>query len=435
MRSVIRAMIASAPAVAAVSAPVVARATTWYVGAGAGRDANSGRTATSAFATLQHAESVTAPGDTVAILNGTYTNTAAGGNILDITRSGTASAWITYEAAAGQHPVLAFTDSWAAINLVANYVAIEGLTITGNARTVTLAYGQSQDRNLLNPITNGDGIDVSPSAASATHHILLEGNTIHDVPGNGIEVYGADYVTIEGNTIYDTSWWSPYGDSAISLYESRDSDAATTYKNFIVGNTTYGNAEYFPCSCRDYASISDGNGIIIDDNENTQANNVAYHGRTLIALNVSYGNGGSGIHAYASQHVDIVDNTAYGNNTTGSINEGQIFSNTGSDINITNNILEAPPGKSVITNVANSATVVDSYNLFWSTSGKPVLPIKLGVHDLESNPMFVAPTAGNFALTLGSPAIRTGAAVVLTGALPAPLTTSLIAAHNDRGAY
>ena len=51
------------------------------------------------------------------------------------------------------------------------------------------------------------------------------------MPGNGIETQNADYVSVIGNTIYNTAHWSPYGDSAISLYEIRDIDAVTCYKN------------------------------------------------------------------------------------------------------------------------------------------------------------------------------------------------------------
>ena len=417
-----------------LTAAGTAKATTWYVNASTGRDTNSGRTTTSPFATLQHAESATAPGDTVSVMTGTYSVSTTGSNILLINRSGSAAAPITYEAGANQHPVLSFANAWAAINIEANWINVEGFTIVGNAASITSSYGQSQARALGNPLTNGDGIDISPGA-SPFHNIAILDNVIHDVPGNGIETQNADYVSVIGNTIYNTAHWSPYGDSAISLYEMRDIDAVTGYKNYVVGNVVYANSEYYPCACTGYKSISDGNGIIIDDNRNTQSDNVAYHGRTLVALNVSYDNGGSGIHAYESQHVDIVDNTAYLNNTTASINEGQIFARSGSDVTMIDNILVAPAGKSVTTGIGNSATVVESGNLLWSNDGKPVLPATLGTGDLVGNPLFVGAAAGNFSLTAGSPAIGSAKPLAVALGKVAPLQPATLSAHKDRGAF
>ncbi len=423
-----------APAVlACVALSGTAGATTYYVSALKGRDGNSGLRAATAFKTLQHASSVTRPGDTVLIMSGTYVNPAPGDNVLLVTRSGAAGKWITYEAALGQHPVLHYANSWAAVSIDANYVIIKGLEISGNADSVTYAYAKSQSRNLLNPLTNGDGIDVV-SNTTTTHHVTLLDNVIHDVSGGGIAVQDADYITIQGNIVYNTSWWSPYGDSGISVYEQRGIDNVTGYKTFIIDNVTYGNDEYFPCMCRNYQSISDGNGIIVDDNLNTQSNNIPYGGRTLVAYNVSYDNGGSGLHAYSSQHVDFINNTAYHNDTIATPAEGQIFSDTGNDINITNNILFASAGVHVTSNQSNTSTVAEDYNMFWS-NGALILPGSIGAHDIKANPLFVAPSAGNFTLSPRSPALGSAAPVVIRGTLPSGLSTGIIETHRDRGAY
>ena len=77
--------------------------TTYYVSSEIGSDNNAGTSAAAPFETLQVAANHTAPGDTVLVMNGTYTG---GDPVLNITTGGTASAPITFAAAPGQTPVI-----------------------------------------------------------------------------------------------------------------------------------------------------------------------------------------------------------------------------------------------------------------------------------------------------------------------------------------
>src|SRR5205085_527930 len=65
-----------------------------YVDAAAGNDGNAG-TSTAPWRTIQHAADVTNPGDTVLVNDGVYTG---GGNVVTISRSGTATAWLVFRA-------------------------------------------------------------------------------------------------------------------------------------------------------------------------------------------------------------------------------------------------------------------------------------------------------------------------------------------------
>ena len=60
--------------------------------------------------------------------------------------------------------------------------------------------------------------------------------------------------------------------------------------------------------------LSDGNGMIVDDNRNTQdgSTHIPYTGRFLVAGDLSYRNGGSGMHAFSSDRVDFINNTVVG---------------------------------------------------------------------------------------------------------------------------
>jgi len=392
--------------------PAAASATTWYV-SGTGSDSNTGSSLTAPFATLQHAANQTQPGDTVMVLNGTYTTPCKGCDVVDITTSGTATAPITYRAYPGQSPLINFLNAWVGINISANYIIIDGFELAGGRTAITLGYALSQTHNLNNYRTSGNGIVIGCNAGGQTtfSHVTIQNNIVHDAPGGGIASCYADYITIQGNTTYLNAYWSPYATSGISIWEMRDTDSNTGYKNFVTGNLSYQNREYVKNT--ETGTITDGNGIIIDDNKNTQTINVPYGGRTYVANNIVYENGGSGIHAYDSAHVDIVYNTAYLNNQTPSINEGQIFGNTATDVNIINNILFAPPKKDFYSNYANDPSVLYNDNVLYSTtpkdSEKGLAP---GPNDIIANPLFNNPGNGDFTLLAGSPAIGAGTATL-----------------------
>jgi parallel beta-helix repeat protein len=56
--------------------------------------------------------------------------------------------------------------------------------------------------------------DPNPQTFS---HIIISNNVVHDAPGGGISTCYADYITIEQNTTYLNAFWSPYGNSGISI--------------------------------------------------------------------------------------------------------------------------------------------------------------------------------------------------------------------------
>jgi hypothetical protein len=397
--------------------------TTYYV-SGTGSDKNSGLSASSPFLTIQRAADLTNPGDTVLIMNGVYTNASGSASVVSINRSGNASAWITYAAYPGHSPKIQH-NTWNGILVSSgvSYIQVSGLEVVGNNQNITYAYALSQQQNALNPLTNGNCINMDGRNAPV-HHINILNNKVHDCGGGGIIGIGTDYVQLNNNTVFNNAWYGVNASSGISFLQNSNTDTHQGYKMYILNNTVYNNQMYVPWIVS--GTFTDGNGIIIDSS--IQGLNGAYQGRTLIANNVSYQNGGTGIHTYESEHVDILFNTTYLNNQTSTINNGQIMSNFSNDINVLDNILYAAPNRPI--NFNNQSTnVTFNYNLY-NNNGYPVNAV--GPNDIMADPQFTNASIGNFTLQQSSPAINSA---YPTSFVPTNILGGTRSSTPNRGAY
>jgi parallel beta-helix repeat protein len=350
-------------------------------------------------------------------MSGTYTAAPGQYAVLELKTSGTAGAPITYEAAPGQHPVIDSSGLGAGIyDGGASYITIKGFEVKGDAASLNATSAQAQAGTVA---TTGKGIFITSGSGGTPVHVTVEDTVVHDEPGAGIWAGHGDYISILDNTTYRNAFWSNDADSGISVGWMVNSDGNTTsYKTVVSGNVSYDNREYMPWGSK---GITDGNGIIVDSDNLT-----GYTGRTLVADNVAYGNGGTGMHSTGSSNVDILNNTAFGNNQTPSLQEGQIDAQNGSANRIENNILESSPG-----GVVNERDAGVTYDYNVDFGGTVAMQ---GAHDIVADPMLVSPGTGNFTLQAGSPAI---------GSANAALTVPTDAAGDprpggsgyDRGAY
>ena len=392
---------------------------TFYV-SGSGSDSNDGLTTSTAFLTLQHAESVTQPGDTVYAMNGTYTNSCSGCDVLDITTPGTANSWITFKAYPGQTPTISF-NGWAGVFFepTAAYVEVNGFTIVGNNANVTLAGALAQSTTNPDPAYNGNCVSADGRNGTATvrpNHIRIINNIISECGGAGVGTAWSDYVTISGNTIFNSAWYSIYGASAISTWEDWNSDSGTGYKMFISGNRIYANLQEVPTAGP--GVILDGEAIIIDSTRNSAYNPAndplpPYTGRTLIANNVIYNNGSSAVEVFESDHVDVVNNSSYQNVTNPPLSgRGEMDLNQTSDVNVINNIFYSTTGQNPVASVpATTSSIMLNYNLYYNGSNAGDVPN--GANDLTGNPLYVDPADAdplNVLLTVSptSPAVGAG---------------------------
>ncbi|ANE47230.1 hypothetical protein SY83_14215 [Paenibacillus swuensis] len=391
--------------------PAHAAAKTYYVSASTGQDRSDYGTSTGQpFKTIQYAANLTNPGDTVYVMNGTY-NEIDDQSVFAVKRSGSSdpNGYISYLAYPGHSPKLKVTDAWNHIVVSASYIRVEGFEIEGDNANLTLSDGEARYNHFVQnkPAgtinwsyvrkTQANGIFIKPEAGSTVypHHVIIKNNIVHDVPGGGISTTDADYITIEDNKVYNTSWYNLYATSGISILTPRNTDTNTTsYKNIVRNNRVYNNKTLVKWEkTQDY---SDGNGIIID----TTLKAPAYTGKTLVTNNVSYLNGGSGIHSYKSENVDIINNTAY--NNSAQLDYGEIFALFSNNVNIYNNIMVARTGKKISQDYQNSNVNVN-YNIYHN--GNPAVS---GANDIWGDPLFGNAATGDFSTLIGSRAIDTG---------------------------
>lgn len=413
-------------------------ATDYYVSALTGNNTFAGTSPGQAFATIKKAADLTNPGDTVFIMNGTYNPVANfQQSIVTITRSGTAGSYITYKAYPGHSPKLQLLTGlnyqiWRAVAIDASYIIFTGIEIQGTNQSLDSAGAyqtwQDYENNIkdYNKISMYNCGSISIGGSAAVHHVIISNCKIYDT-GGGIGAFNCDYVTIENNLVYNTCWYSMYAGSGISILDPRSIDAVTGYKMFVRNNVVHNNRCLIPWERTN--ALSDGNGIILDVNIGNGSTTLPYVGRYLVENNVSYNNGGGGVHAYKAAHVDIINNTAYNNGTK--VGYPEIDANQCSDVKIYNNIMYARTGGNCNGNDAN--TIYD-YNQYFNG-----LSFKNGPNDKTGDPLFVlraTDATANLRLQATSPAINNGsniagqfsAADIL--AMPRPVGFA-----SDKGAY
>lgn len=310
----------------------------YYVSAEIGDIANPG-TLEAPFPRIQQAADKTEPGDTVFVMDGEYKNITSQSVldsrfVLQIRRSGTSDNWITYRNLPGHKPKLKF-NSFGGIAVWASYIKIQGFEIEGNLATYDFdrAFekredlgGGGDDEPCTEESCEGDNqgvgiaIDNPPELEQGgyPHHIIIEDNVVYNTTGGGISSIGADYLEIKDNLVYRTAWYSPRGQSGISVLTPRNfDDRQDVYRITITGNASHSSYNFFPCYCPPapfFERVSDGNGIILDrGDEIPEDADAPYSGRYLVANNLVYNNGAMGINVLKTANVDVFNNTAYGN--------------------------------------------------------------------------------------------------------------------------
>jgi Ricin-type beta-trefoil lectin domain-like len=403
-------------------------ATNYFV-SGNGRDDNDGKSIANAFRNIQKAADLVNAGDTVFVLNGTYNPSCFNCEVVIIRRSGEPNKPIVFINYQNHKPLIkpTYYNGFLIID-GASYIEINGFTIQGNTDAYTIEQAKNQGKSCQNP--NGDfesqfntnGISADGRSAGANgphpHHLRFLNNEIYKCGGGGISAIETDYVTIQNNNIHDNCTQTLFGASGISMLHNWNKDNNTSdYKMIVINNRSYNNilnVEWIgPDSTKRVCEITDGNGIIIDDTKCSQTNAIKYLGKTLVANNICYNNGGAGILAFSSENVDMFSNTVYFNQRSKNIKAGDLHAAFDcNNIKAYNNIIYTNPNnldnenkKKPINSLRNGLNIDFNYNLVFGGNDSSIDKSN-SVKNVD--PRFVNAALGNFKLQTTSPAIDKG---------------------------
>jgi hypothetical protein len=449
-----------------------------YYVATTGNDSNSG-TQASPWLTIQHADSAGAgriAGDCVNVAPGTYAagvQPTHGGNLAS------ATGYVVYRCqtldgckitASGGNADPAFNIS--STGSGPNYLVVDGFELAASSMTL---FGVGVELYFPNGADTG---------GTTSHHIWIINNIIHGYGQAGVGTGGGDYNYFLHNLAYNntnvacSAQGSGFGIVIARAFVGYTPTAAdltwAPFHNVIAFNVAHDNI-INQCGTAANPYDTDGNGIIIDTFNNAGSTNVDYPYQTLVANNVTWSNGGKGVHIFRSDHVTVANNTAYNNNLdpfNNGIGRGEIDSIESQNNVFLNNIAYPVPATSLsdprcqgvnytntppypcplMTNVAfeGASTPGTASNIWtnnvsfggappygWGPNGNIMLaPDAMNCstgtapNQCNVNPDFFNVTSSNFALQPGSPAIGYGqsqpylpASDVDAGACSSALTT------------
>lgn len=364
-----------------------------YVNGVGGDDGASGTSPEQAWRTLGAALDRLQVGMTLFVMDGVYNEHLHGvqGHYVINGLQGSPDQWTRVLNMPGHRPKIEVTKATGLEVINSSYVEVAGFEIEGVGFSGDMPMEQRRKpRGIL-------GVEG--------HHFYFHDLVVHGLPHSGIAGgLNTSHFRIENNLVYDNALWSDEGGSGISLWRLSNvggGDDADGYSNYIVGNTMYRNENRERCGCVDYRSITDGNGIIIDQSKIND-----YQGRTLIAANVAFNNGGRAINIHESGRVDIFNNTSYHNSFTAELDgpRAEIAAYNSFDVQVQNNLLWPSAG---LAHIFSNSEVGSTNNLYvGAESGQD------GANLLVTDPLVATastdPEIADFRPLNGSPALGAG---------------------------
>ena len=454
--------------------------TNWYVSQEIGDDTNTGTSASAPFETIDKVVSSVSAGDQIFLMgkfknpsynsNFTYTNEHDPHlwhkeNTIRINDlHGNASNYITFKA---YDSSTLLKGDGANIFRITNcsYLKIEDFEIKGEVNRIPLSTAEAlqfvyidadavanefdptaaeiryRDEDCVSNCVAGtvtedevytDIDDLSTSRPSFTdtrglylsdvHHIDILNNEIHHMPGGGLRVAECEDINIIGNEVHNCSRKSYSGTHGLVVTKAESTRTTNDYRINILKNKVHHNYNeifsWSPAKTKIKPHIDEGKGISLQRNETTNQINWD-NGKILVANNICYLNGFSGIHSNDGNRIDIINNTCYFNSYTKSIyapttgNGGNIGISCqgGSSIKILNNIsvIDSDLNQFAISsNITGAQGLVVANNIIYGTNG--TINEDSDVVLVQSNTQMVDPqfenaSASDFTLQSSSPAI------------------------------
>jgi hypothetical protein len=266
--------------------------------------------------------------------------------------------------------------------------------------------------------------DTRAMYLSDVHHIDILNNHMHHMPGGGLRVSDCEDILIQGNEINDCSRRSSGGTHGLVVTKATSTRTTDDYRIRIIANKVHHNYNeqysWAPDKTIITPHIDEGKGISLQRNQTVTGVNWN-NGRILIANNICYYNGFSGIHSNDGFRIDIINNSCYFNSYTGSITIGGTNPN-GGNIGIS---LQGGTGHKIVNNICvidNNMTrsplstdittvggVIVRNNVIYGTTGSVGTDPDIDAVQINTqmaNPQFKNPSLNEFDLLSTSPAIN-----------------------------
>ena len=394
--------------VVCASISLLAQAGATYYVSKSGKDTNPG-TYTAPWLTIQHAANSVTAGATVYVGSGVYNES------VNFPASGTASNYITFANYPGETAVIDGTGLGVSavqglINIVnQSYITISGFEIrnyTTKSATVTPAgiwlTGSGNGVNLLNNLVhnittqsekngNAFGIAVYGTSSTPITNLTISGNQVYSLKTGNSESVNVDgnvtYFSITNNVVHDNDnigidaiGFEKVGPSGHDQTKYGEVSGNTVYNITSYGNPAYGNqyaADGLYCDGCAYV-IFERNTIYRCDLNMEAASEHNGHNSSYVTIrnNLFYDANAVGVSigGYASRvggsdHVVVVNNTLYNNNTKNQGAEFQIqYHSTPTNI-FENNIVYAGTQNVWIYSYVSGSTATANWNLYYSTAG------------------------------------------------------------------
>jgi parallel beta-helix repeat protein len=226
-----------------------------------------------------------------------------------------------------------------------NFVIVDGFELDGNN---ALQIDGIADACIGTDDPTYGAARSSGEAGASSHHIWVLNSVIHHCNLAGVSLAGKEWFYTIHNVVYHNAWTSGYQGSGINYvvvqcietgepncYTSGIAGAPSSdysyapngndlvlnpprgyypFHNVVAWNVVYDNRINYTntvgCSAH-----TDGNGIIMDSFYDGFSNIRSYPYQTLVMNNVSYYNGGRGIHIFRASNITVANNTVYNNMT------------------------------------------------------------------------------------------------------------------------
>jgi parallel beta-helix repeat protein len=339
------------------------------------------------FCTITAAASHIAPGDTVQVASGTYSERV-------VAPSGTSDAPVVFTAAPGATVTVGTGQVNGFVAAGKSWVTINGFNVTQ---------------------TSSYGIDVSSAASNVTisnNHVSYAGQPVSGLTRFGIRISGATNSIITGNTVDHNS------DSGIAVVSS-----STGIQ--VLNNHTFANARGFERAATGIRIYQSPNntvaGNLSHDNEDSGIECYAGANNTLVYNNVTFNNGDHGIDNLTATGQRIIANTVYKNVTAGINVEGTSTGATlANNISVDNGINSPRTKGNIRIEAGSTAGTTMDYDLVYLTTPATLLiwnsvnysslaafqsASGQEAHGLQADPKWTSPAGGDFHLLAGSPAI------------------------------